>query len=988
MAHKIDKHYSDLGGVNTSANKMSQDPKTARQGSLNFQYSDGVTSDEIAKRKGFQHKSVTTYGAECGLFEYKFKDIDTGEASTIILGVGRDGNLRKKINVTLVLTKASGSADTYSFYYNGTNWIFNIYNSAGTSLGSVTCTISTTLNSLVTSINALAISGLTASLVDDSGTATTSTLTCYLLDVVISKSIPVGTVSNSVFDWELVPYANLDYANANINSGDVPFKEARDGYLDEAWKGCSATNLNNVCYITSGGFLMKYDGRAVYRAGMPRFTNDLGVLGNTFIPVATGALTPSRNYKYIFQFGHVDVNGLEVLGLISETDYFEAVTGGSDLGFEIPIDPIGGTDATNSIFPIFSCQVNGTQTFAGTGSKVLTVESGHNIKVGMCLRVIVSNNANPTFTSEGMSFAYYEVTAVAATTVTFNKTLSTHLALPGIAGFPLSLENSSGSGNNDDFYDELVIQGCYVPENVVGTVTEPTSSYTNGIVQAWAPTPIYGAFVRIYRSVGSTTAFGTSAINVEPMYRLADMAISHQNTYTIIDRLADSTLADGAEKSLTRIPIDYSLGEEIPRACAFVSQFQQQIIQGGRPYAPLTILKDPAEILPKYYPWYYKPSIRPTVGNKWGYEIYDAPFIYNESNLCDFQSIYWSDSIAFEGFPTSGANEESFESDFADQVNGAKENKEGLFVFKDRTTGILTGTLATGDLTKEILEADVGCLNQGALAEVNGFVMFLDPIKGFHAVVAGRLPVAIGQPIMDQFKANGTKSRLTRLNLNRAQATDFKADDKYICYIPGGWNDLGDEQANPYPTSSSLFFAFDYSMKDLKSARNCWYFWNSASNILNGCGGVLGTSDGDLLLGGLESGSTQIVWKQKFTETVYDYSDHISAVPFVFNTSWLTYGERSIDKHFVQIAINSITGGFILTVKQYVDWVDTLIGSIDVTFSSSSTKVKPKQMVKCNQPKASAYSLGFENSTINQDVRIDGFDIELSADFDLTEIKR
>jgi hypothetical protein len=987
MPHKIDKHYADLGGVDTSTNKMSQDPRTARQGSLNFQYSDGVTNEETAKRKGFQHKSVSTYAAECGLIEYKYLDVNTGKSRTQFLGVGRDGQLRRKINVSLKLTKASGVATDYSFFYDETisNWRFQIRNNLGVLIANITVTISTTLDSLETQINALAISGLTADIVDDDGATTSSTLLAYLMDVIYQKSLPVGSVINSVWDWQLVPYANLDYQNDLINSGEVPFKEARDGYLDEEWKGVSYTNLNNSCYITSGGFPMKYDGKCVYRAGMPRFTNDLGILGVNLTDQITGNLTANRNYKYIFQFGHRDINGVEVVGLISETDYFEKALPAGRQAIELRVDRIGGSDGTNSSFPIFSCIVDGNQNLAGSGSKVLTVEADHNIKVGMCLRVPVSNNANGLTTQAGQSFAYYEVTAVSATTITFNKTLATHRAFAAFsASVPMTLDNSSSNANDDDFYDTLVLQGCYVPENIKGTVTEPSNAFNNAEIQAWHPTEIYGAFCRILRSEGSTVSFGDS-FNVVPVYRLADVAISHQQSWTILDTLADSSVLGNVQQGLSRIPADYTSGEEIPRACGFISQFQQQLVQGGRPYAPFNFLKDPAAILPVYYPWYY--GTPPTAGNKWGFDISDAPYIYTEANLCDYQSIFWADAIAIEGFPQSGLNQESFESDFGDHVCGAMENKEVLFVFKQRTTGFLSGQLATGEIVKEILEADVGCLNQSVLADVNGAIIFLDPVKGFHSVVAGRLPLPIGEPIQDVFKANATKAPNQRLNLNRAQATNFKGDDKYICYIPGGWNDVGAEEDNPYPTSSSLIFAFDYSLRKGKP-RNCWYFWNGLNNSLNGCGGVLASSDDELILAGLEDNSTQVIWKQKFTETKYDYSDHINYIGMIFNSAWLTYGERSIDKHFVQIAINSIVGGFDLTVKQYVDWVDTLIGDIVVAFSSSATKVKPKQMIKCNQPKASAYSVGFENNTINQDVRIDGWEIELSPDFDLVEIKR
>lgn len=956
MSNILDPHYSDLGGLDTSTNKMSQNPKTARAGSKNFEYSVGDPSNEYTQRKGYQHKSISTYGAECGLIEYKFKNINTGESESIILGVGSDGNLRKRISNSLKITKSSGSADTYSVYYDevALNWKLVIYDSALAVLGTTSMTTTTTLTTLVTNLTALAIAGLAFDVVDNDGASLSgvSALKAYLLDVVINKSILTGSTLNPVYDWELVPNAGLDYNNSPLSATyPCPFPNAKAGFLDEEWKGVSYTNLNNICYITDGGFLMKYDGKSVYRAGMPRFTEDLGFADYLPATDAAGELTENKNYKYIYQYGHVDQNGLEVLGQIVETDFFSYLI---PLGFHsifLPIYPIGGVENNGDFFPVYSCKVAAQITLTGTGSMTITVDTGHNIKVGMCLRFHIRN---PSLS--GWSWAYYKVSAITSNTITFNKTINNHYFPINAAGAELVLANADDTVNV--LRINVVLNGCYVPTDWEGTATEPYLYYVEG-VQYWAPTPIYGAFCRLYRTQGDGETF----------YRLADVAISHQEDWTIKDQLRD--IASGVNQGLTTIPADFTLGQEIPRACGFVTQFQNQLIQGGRPYAPTTIINVP-------YPWYF--GTAPTTGGLWGFPINDAPWVYTEANLCDFQSIYWSDALAFEGFPNSGLNEESFESTFKDQVNGAYQNKDVLFVFKDRTTGFLSGTLATGNLTKEILEADVGAVNQGCLQDVNGSVVFLDRTQGFFAVTAGRLPIAIGEAIQDYFQDNKTNPRLQKFNLNRVQSTNYKLDNKYICYVPAGVNENGDTANNPYPTSYSTTFVFDYTLEKGK-ARNCWYFWDN----INAIGGVLATSTEELLTAELVDSATQILWKQKFTKTKYDMSDHTSAISFIFNTAWLTYGLRSVDKHFIGAWINSISGGFTLTVKQYGDWVEAALGSIAVIFSSSTTKVKPKQQVHLNQPKLTAFSLGFENSTVNQLVKIDGFDLELVSEYDLKE---
>lgn len=918
MANQLELFYSSFSGIDTRSNKLLQDPKSFRRGSKNFRYD---FQDQITNAQGFQHKDS---GAPnfVDIFEYKYRDVNTGAALTQVLGVATDGHLYRRKQHFLKFNTYTGYTSVSVFYDDVVDTFKLVLN--GATPQTVTISDTMTLSQLETALDA--ISGVSVTIVDDSGaTVAASTSLAYLLDCVIDDTT---FANNGVYFWEIVPCSSVPFPNAISQPSN--------------YEGISSVNINNAIYMTEGWFIMKYDGYSVYRAGMPKFSRDLGVNNTTFFDYATGSLTANSNYRYAFQFGFVGPSGNEILGKVTEIDYVQASLPAGRRAIEIPIFPIGNSDATNDCFPVYSCAVNGAQTLSGTGSKTLTVDSGHNIKVGMCLRLTVSN-LGFSGTNKGISFGYLEVTGVTATTITFNKTKSGLQLLEAgtYTTYCAMALNNSSSALPDVFPDDFVLNGCYVPDVVKGVFTEP-DEYTSdelGKTQAWAPQIIYGAFVRILRSKGG---------DVNNLYRLIDAPISHQKFYKILDQLADVDLIGSVIGSLTTIPADFTSGDELPRACKYLTTWQGSIVQAGRPVNETGILN-------KNYPWYYAPP-PPSVGNKWGFAIPFPPWTYQENNLCDEQSIYWADPITPEGFPQDGLHEFTIETKFSDRITAIAPNKDALFALKQRSTAVLTGSLGTNDIVMEVLESDAGCSSHKSVEEVRGSLVWLDGINGFYSCVAGRLPENIGFPIQDYQKINAQK-----LDYTKATAANFRKESLYICSV------------------GTTTFVFDYADNgSLK--RNCWYIWDRLDGK-----SVLATSDDKLLIwDGIRT------WKMKLTLTKYDFTDHKSAISMVLNTAWLNQGHPTIDKHYVGLWINSIQGDFTLTVKQYGNFLEDLIGTqTNVEFiPETSAKKFIKAQVKASLPKLSSISFGIENAQKNKWVRIQGYEVQYSTDFAVGEPKR
>lgn len=941
MAHKTERHYNDFGGLDTRTNRLLMDPATCREGSKNWAID---FNDNLCKRFGFQHKAEPVAQEVVDTFEYRYLDIDTGANLSEILQVRNNGKLYRRYDYsTFILTvTAASAAYYYSIVYDEalTLWRITFYNASQVSIGQVTFNDSDPVTSLVSSVNLLAITGVTASF---SGTGL---VPAYLLDTVVMEEfdkLANDVESNVIWSWQEVPYSGST----------VPFPLAQSEYDSATYEGCTWLNLNNVIYITDGGWLMKYDGRSVYRAGVPKtFPMDVGVfVGQAPAPVTppaantgrgvggfqvqdlatpTGATAlPTGVYKYIYRYGFKDVNGSEYFGSSyldgSDTTQYNVTVGASENPYH-SIPYLKNGDG----FGIFTCRLNGDQDWGtGAGPFTVDVDSGHNIVAGMSLMVPSYRSASPpaAFISS-LYDAYFaaKVTAVTATTITVSN---------GPPGDP-------GGGIFSVTPDNCVINAYYVPAD-----QEDKLIYNYETAQAGRP---YGFFVDVFR-----TLIGAD----EPAYYVRSIPMPRVvgEEYGFYDEETDANITQRGE-------FDPEEGNDLPRAGKYIAEWQEQIVQGGR--TPDPSLKD--EDYPSWYLVYA-----------------DAFFLskYSEAHLCDFGSVFWSDALTPEGFPQDGLHQESITSKFNDEISGMGENKDAFFVFRGKTVGLLTGSPATGEVQREILESNKGAISHKAIQEVGGRLIYMNEDSGFYSVTAGQLPIPIGYKIQDYFKNNPLQTRTDRLLLMRSRSVNFNTDDQYICYVPAGYKEPSETSALPNPSASSLFFVLDFTETD-KGTRGAWYVWQD----VHANGGIVFDSNSDLLITSVEDSASQL-WRQKRTGTRYDCADHTEAVHFVMNSAWLTQNMPVIDKHWLRLWISSIIGSFSLTVKQYANFMDYMTGSIDLSFAAlSSSKKAVKQSTKLNQDKLSGISIGFENDTINEDVKINGWEIELSADFDPGEPKQ
>lgn len=561
-------------------------------------------------------------------------------------------------------------------------------------------------------------------------------------------------------------------------------------------------------------------------------------------------------------------------------------------------------------------------------------------KINSPTDIVVSANATNTgniLTACIFNFTgyYVEGNGLAAGTQVSSQTGSS-MTLSVAATANTSLSSKLFHKEKTFLIDGQTLSAGYVNTKYQNTVTDLN------VDNLFLPNIYQGCYIKVWRSTANTSNF----------YHLIDLDIPTSN-FNFIDTIPDTDQYLGSNQpapwGLSRVSLtDAIQGSELPRACKYLSKWQNRVIQMGRPLK--TSYNSVLDPYPTFY-FGYNPI------NDWGFSKVDyVKSTYTEADLCDYQSIYWASSDSNDSFPQDGLHEFLIESNANDQITGGSQNKDAFFAFKSRSTGVLVGSLAENNLQLELLESEIGCSSHRSIQEVAGALIWLDQDNGFFSCVAGRLPVPIGFPISDYQQLN-----LQKLDYTKAVSGLYRKENLYFCAV------------------GTTTFVYDYVNQGPKD-RSCWYLWDRFDTK-----SFLQSSTGEFFL---SDGSKQ--WKMKVTNTKYDFTDHKSAIPMVVNTSWLTQGAPTIDKQFINLWVNSIQGGFTLDFYQYQNFLDYSISELlGVSFlAESSAKKLVKVQFKAANPKISGVSFGMQNNVKNAFVRIQGFEVEYAAAFDSGEPKK
>ena len=350
--------------------------------------------------------------------------------------------------------------------------------------------------------------------------------------------------------------------------------------------------------------------------------------------------------------------------------------------------------------------------------------------------------------------------------------------------------------------------------------------------------------------------------------------------------------------------------------------------------------------------------------------------------------------IGSEYFPDDD-NAAIVESSFGDKITSIAPLKDVLYIFHENSIHTLSGDIkALSGVSYKIdlltTEGGIGCKAHATVQEYKSNLFFLSENGIYSINNSSGYPEEISAPIQPEFKKLNSYTKQKSLSFN------WVKENVMLFAIP-----LEISNGTALATSSAKIFAYDTN-------KNAWLEWNNIE-----CSGGIALLDNKVYFSTRSAhSSTNLIESQLYimqdTGSTYDYTDHASPINFVYKTNWEALGEPTVPKKFLRLKMYAMdsdetfeSSSFILDVKVQRNYVRDDIGTISMDFAgisgggwgvaqwgSSSWGSSVLQGLKTKLPSGKTRSLllNFENKTINENVLISGYELEIATPYRL-EIK-
>jgi hypothetical protein len=394
--------YYASQGLDITSSDYSR-PEDFHSGAENITYEGAADDPVIESRKGHQVKGDTQGGF--GLIDFVRLNPVTDLEEKQVLSIGAD-LLKRSTSSLLVSYAGAGTTCTMSLKYNTSAAQMQVVLTVD---GAAVLTYNAgkgfdeaspkTIAQLATAINAVADFTATAS--------GTTTIPAAFLDVTVSHNLKTASLTLYAYEWAAVEFPFYSQNSGTMGDSAKPFFDTLSFCQDqENFENPVPVALNNVLYIPSGidGYLMKYDGQKIYRAGM----------GKPTAPSLSGAVAgvlPAGAYQYRLRYVHVDAVGNRITGPLSDPASITLAASRQTL--------ITMNSLIDTTYNVAYAKVNGAQT-----SATITVDSGHLLKAGDRAYLL---NSSTYQVSEVLSVTATTVTLVASVTVADNAIITANL---------------------------------------------------------------------------------------------------------------------------------------------------------------------------------------------------------------------------------------------------------------------------------------------------------------------------------------------------------------------------------------------------------------------------------------------------------------------------------------------------------------------------------------------------------------------------------
>lgn len=339
-----------------------------------------------------------------------------------------------------------------------------------------------------------------------------------------------------------------------------------------------------------------------------------------------------------------------------------------------------------------------------------------------------------------------------------------------------------------------------------------------------------------------------------------------------------------------------------------------------------------------------------------------------------------------------------------DDVTGAGVAGSTLIIFKDKSIYAVNGDLITSQFSVQTVApgSNIGAVSHHTIASVGGLIYFLHT-NGVYTLAETQLyPTdSFGNPIplsimIDQIFRQDKFEDDEKFVFKRAVATNYTKDNQYLLFLPSEDAD-GPRAANNH----SRVLAYDYQGKN-------WFEWTR----INAAGGWYVLNDNLYWQERQEKNSsiTAKKYKQHRKYRLIDQVDHVTPIRTTWESSWEDLGQPRVRKKFIRTCLlfDEISAVYqqnipTLCFYSYKDWVEGRL----------STSADVMQKINSNQwstdhwdwlswsgyqdsfitiplkggTVAKSLKIGLQLNTINTSFKLQGFQQEMSPDFNRTIVR-
>jgi len=758
-------------------------------------------------------------------------------------------------------------------------------------------------------------------------------------DLPILSSI-VGGTSFKAKTWQDIQ--NGDPNLINVFNWKVNPSDQDKVFASEEVENASFVQLNDVLYISNGyDDVVKYDGKYAYKAGLPAIDMDnqpyftVTAVNDSNNDLHTGLTPTGRTYEYRFVIEYVDAIGNTITSQPSQP---EKIIVNNDQRVDIDWN-IAGTNSMESL--LLGRDLTGT--FDSTHSFYDSLPS---LVSGRSYATLADKYAKYQ-TEKRMRVKIYRSKGYDATSPALEVVGQYYL----IADFPYDYDSSDNPINtNVKFTDNTVDNDL----NPFATFTEPVkrhdpppkgkylTGFKNCLVSAGNINNVNNVTYSLPKNtstgeIGSEyfpnddnaaivdSLFGDSITAIAPLRDL--LYIFHKNSIHVM----------GGQINLLELPVVDLLTKEGGVGCLShhsIEEFRNQLLflseEGIYTIDASNSINELSALIAPLFTNVNLKSKR-AVSFNWVKEnliIINVPTESKHVSQDTIDTFTFVDSVA----DTNRPNETFliFATDYLTSGNGSG------------ATFVVT-TDANGDITSVTVD---------------------NPGEGF----AVNDTITIGDNQLGGDPGNGITITVTGIkDVNSTLYTSGEGD--------------------------SLIVAYDYF-------KNAWLKWTNVDIT----GGITLYDNDVVFLSRTKNGS--YLKTMANSETTYDYSDHTDAIEFRYDTNWESLGEPTIPKKFLRLKLYSFdtddtfeSPGFILNTKIQLNYTPFDLGEVVFDFgqslgwgeepwgefrwgSSSLNFLKSKLASR----KSKSLKLGFENNTLNENVLITNYELEIAAPYGM-EIK-